>query len=284
MQESVQHREISFADLFRIVFRKFYVVLLAVILAAGIGATYAYSKNNGVKLYGATANYKIAVLTDIQDAEGNPLGLTTGYNFLYNQQHLTMLVDELKSDKFVSEKIVDNLVEKRFSELETDEEKEAYYGILAYVKSCIFYSYDSERNPNSVFVTVRVVNNKLFAEKLLSMTKSAVREYIQKNMIRPAPEVSYAQDGSIASKKVYSTECTELTMSRIRLLNAGQTKSAMLKYAILAGFLAAMIVCITLIVLDYTDTRLRDPEDVAKRNAIPNLGVIPAHENKEVGV
>lgn len=37
MQEPTKHREIGFADLFRIIFKKFYVIVIAVVVAAALG-------------------------------------------------------------------------------------------------------------------------------------------------------------------------------------------------------------------------------------------------------
>lgn len=289
MQEPVQHREIGFADLFRIIFKKFYVIVIAVVLAAALGATYAYSKNNGISYYGATTDYKISVTsmlyvddkTDNSD-EPVPYGEPSGYNYLYKEEHLSMLIDDLRSDKFIRDYIMEKIEGfPSYNPDASDAEANNYYNLLLSIKGCISYSYNAVRNPNAISATVRVLNNKELAQKLFEQISEAVPQYITENMIKPAPETTVTMEGTLVSR-VYTTHCTEMSMSRIRLLNGGQAQSAMLRYAVLAGFLAAVITCIAVIVMDYTDTRLRDPEDFAKRNDIRLLGAIPEPEKLEI--
>ena len=289
MQEPVQHREIGFTDLFRIDFRKLYVIVIAVIIAAALGATYAYSKNSGVSYYGATTDYKISVTSMLYvdhqtdgTEEPKPYGEPSGYNYLYKEEHLSMLVDDLRSDTFVRDYIMEDMEGfPAYNPDATDTEADNYYNFLLSVKSCISYSYNSVKNPNAISATVRVLNNKELAQKLFERVSQAVPKYIEENMIKPAPETTVTTDGALISR-VYTTHCTEMSMSRIRLLNGTQANSAMMKYALLAGFLAAVIACIAIIAIDYTDTRLRDPEDFAKRNDIPLLGSIPEPEKIEI--
>ena len=282
MQEPAKHREIGFADLFRIIFKKFYVIVIAVVVAAALGATLAYAKNSGIAYYGAKADYKISVSSALF-VNGQQAGEESGSNYLYKEEHLSMLIDDLSSDTFVRDYIMADLEGvPTYNPDASDEESERYYNYLLSIKGCISYSYNALKNPNSISATVRVLNNKALAQKLLNQIKIAVPQYIVDNMIKPAPEVSFTQDGEPTSMRVYTTHCDEMSMSRIRLLNGGQTEAAMMKYALLAGFLAAIVACIVVIVIDYTDTRLRDPEDFAKRNDIHLLGAIPEQEKPEI--
>lgn len=286
MQESGQRREIGFLDLFKIIFKRFFVILVAVILAAGVGALYAYSKNKNVNYYGATAHYKISV-SSVMKVNGNEQGEPSGSNYLYKEEHLSMLVDDLTSDKFIRDHIVSDLENAPgYNPEASEEEADNFYTYLLYVKSCIRYTYDYAKNPNAIQVSVTVLNNKEFAKKLLEQVKVAVPEFIVENMIKPAPEdvVSSNAAGVVTAQRIYTTECEETSMSRIRLVNGGQMQSSIAKYAVLAGFLAAVAACIAVVVLDYTDTRVRDPEEFATRSDLPLLGTLPKSALSETEV
>lgn len=272
MQESGQHREIGFVDLFKIIFKRFFVILIAMVVA-GVGALYAYSKNKNVNYYGATAHYKIYVSSVISSAPENE----SGSNYLYKEEHLSMLVDDLTSDTFVRDNIVQHLEDAPSYRADApEEEADKFYTYLQAVKSCIQYSYDYTRNPNAIQVSVTVLNNKDFAQKLLNQVKVAVPAYIEEHMIKPAPEAFVVSGSSGAIiQRIYTTHCDETSMSRIRLINGGQMQSAVLKYAVLAAFIAAIVACVVVVVLDYTDTRVRDPEEFATRSDLPLLGTLP---------
>ena len=274
MQDPVKHREIGFADLFRILLKKFYVILIATVLAAALGATYAYSKNKDVTVYGATAKYRISVTSQLY-VDDVAKGGSSGHNYLYKEEHLSMLVDDLQSDAFVSKNFVSELVDTPYDQLQTEEERNDYLNLLLYVKSCITYSYNSAKNPNAISVTVRA-NSKANAETIFELVQEKIPAYIIENMIKPAPEFSVSNGTTY--NRVYTTHCNNHSIVPVRLLSGATANTSMLKYAVLAGFLAAMIACITVIVLDYTDTRLRDPEDFADRIGVRILGVIPENE------
>ena len=52
----------------------------------------------------------------------------------------------------------------------------------------------------------------------------------------------------------------------------------MIKFAAILGILAAIVACVVVVVIDRTDNRLRDYEDIPGKFGLPVLGVIPRIE------
>ena len=52
----------------------------------------------------------------------------------------------------------------------------------------------------------------------------------------------------------------------------------MIKFAAILGILAAIVACVVVVVIDRTDNRLRDYEDIPRKFGLPVLGVIPRIE------
>ena len=274
MQEQEQHQhEIGFSDLFKMIFGKLHVILLAIIVAATLGVALAYAKNHDVYVYGGTAKFKIAVLSTTIDKDGNES--TASQNYIYKEEHLSMIVDELSSDVFIRDNILPAI-----DDGPTDDPKnETFLAKIAYLKSCISYSYNYANNPNSISVSVTVSGDKDFANKLLDQVKIAIPSYIEANMIRPESSLMVDQSGQTIMSTSYTTTCEELTISTARLLNGGQTSAAMTKNAVLFGFIAACVACVAIIIIDSSDTRLRNHERLSDEIDVPVLGVIPKIEH-----
>lgn len=284
MQDQEQHQhEIGFSDLFKIIFGKLHIILLAIIVAATCGVILAYAKNHDIQIYGGTAKFKIAVLstTTSKGEEGDEI-TTASQNYIYKEEHLSMIVDELSSDVFVR----DHILPAFYSNVSGDPHDEVFLAKIGYLKSCLNYSYNYANNPNSISVSVTVSGDKDFANRLLDQVKIAIPEYIEANMIRPESSLIVDNNGKEIMKTVYTTDCQEMTISTARLLNGAQTSSAMTKNAVLFGFIAACVACVIVIIIDNSDTRLRDHERLSKEIDVPILGVIPKieHDQENAGM
>jgi hypothetical protein len=77
-----------------------------------------------------------------------------------------------------------------------------------------------------------------------------------------------------------TTQCQQLDnlQCNTSLLNDGQTKRQMIKYGALVGLVAAVAVCLIIILIDRMDTRLRNVDVVTQKFDLPVLGVIPRIE------
>lgn len=275
MQENIPHKELGFIDVVKIVCKKFWIVVIAALVGALVGALLGYKKVESETYY-STTNYKISVSSVLYVNGVAQDDKPSGNNYLYKEEHLTMLIDDLSSDVFIKDKIMASLeVFPSYNPNANDDEADAYYTALQYVKGCISYSYDILKNPNSISVSVKVTDtlahsvgvpdSKEFAKDLLDQVKESVPEYIKKNMIKPATEnYSFKEDGTPVSTRVYSTECEETSLSRIRAVGAEQVESSSVKYAILAGFLAAVVAAIVIVAIDYANPRTKSSETEVK--------------------
>ncbi len=119
-----------------------------------------------------------------------------------------------------------------------------------------------------VYVEVDVLNDEGFAETLLETVKTVVPTYVEANMTVPSGYTG--------------TNCQRLTRTDdIRRTNDGYTSSQAVKYAILLGLVAAIAVCVVIVLIDRSDKRLRDPDFITKSFNVPVLGIIPTIEELE---
>lgn len=120
-----------------------------------------------------------------------------------------------------------------------------------------------------IYVKIKVLNDEKFAEALLESVKNVVPEYIEANMAVPSDYTG--------------TNCQRITRNdSIQLTNPGYTKSQAIKYAVLAAAVAFIVACVIIIVVDRSDTRLRDTDVIASKFNVPVLGVIPSIEELSV--
>ena len=268
MHETEQH-EITLSKIFQALLRKFYIILIAVFVAAIAGGAFGYIQNRGKDVYGATTKFKISVVSQITGSQE-----TQAVNHTYSETLLSMITDEMAQASFVQEKVWPVLTDKRkLPQYDENNPENGFFEVLALVQSSIKYSFDQKVNSNAISVSVRSTD-KGFAEDLLSCVKVVVPEYIEENMIRPQDKtVDY--DGTIKVLVTYHTRCQELTLSYIKTINAGQATTETIKNAIIFAFGAAVIAAVAIIILDNADTRVRDSEKLAQVLDVPVLASIP---------
>lgn len=251
MVEKGHSKELGFGELVKILLKKFYVIVIATVIAAVVGGLVGFSNNKNVYAYGASAKFKISVYAKEGDVVSSDL------NYIYKEAHLSMIVDELSSDRFISEKLMSEIENMPITDPEDpDYNEKLFYSWLNYLKSSISYSYDYAKNPNAITVSVKVYQNKDLAKVILDQVKKAVPEYISTNMIKPEDVDITDAYGNIIGTREYETHCDEMTISYVRQLNAGQSESKTKEYAILFGFFAAVVSAVVVIVLETSDIHL----------------------------
>jgi hypothetical protein len=159
--------------------------------------------------------------------------------------------------------------------LEEWRETKNYEPQLQKIKEAVSYSYlednaDTEDAANLarsfIYVKISVLNDEEFAFDLLQIIKREVPIYVEANMAVPS-----GYEG---------TNCQRVTrMDQVALTNADFQRNQTLKFGILVGAAAFVIVCVILILVDVSDKRLRDYEVLTKRFNIPILGVVPTIES-----
>lgn len=96
---------------------------------------------------------------------------------------------------------------------------------------------------------------------MLDCIKTRVPAYVSQNMFKP--------DG-------YDTSCQRITrLDDVKLLNPGNLQSTAIKYGLLLGAATFLAACVAVIVVDYSDKRLRNFERTMEQLGVPVLGVIP---------
>ena len=153
-----------------------------------------------------------------------------------------------------------------------------YQSKLSRVRSAVTYSYlqgaeDSEDANNLarsfIYVKISVDNDEAFAKELLTYVKSAVPEYVVENMAVP--------------NDYEGTNCQRISRSDdIKLTNAGQAKTAAIKFGILGAAGAFALAALIIILVDRSNKRLRDYEVITKKFNVPVLGIVPTIETLTV--
>ena len=119
-----------------------------------------------------------------------------------------------------------------------------------------------------VYISVIGDENKEFAQDLMVRVQENLPIYVSEKMIVP--------DGYTG------TSCTEITTtSDITLTNPMHTMKSAIKFAVLFALMSVVITSVVLIIVDRSDKRVRDYDQVSRMLNIPLLGVIPsiAEEN-----
>ena len=311
-----RQNEIGLSDVFRILLKR--LKLLIVILLAGvvIGGLFGYFTYKDKKYYGAEVKYEISIIPSrlVRNADGT-ITKTEGEapNFVYKDQHISMLIDHLKSDTFAAEllqqldedsaKVVAAVMKDGKNQVATmlvsddeNEVKQAKYFLsqLSAVKSSLSFYFDYDSNPNSFYMKVSVKGDPDFAAKVLAKAEEIVplavsgvnaedsEDGVQKRGWIIVPNSEYTtdkdKDGHTIkeTKTYYTAKCNPMTVNYAHLLNPGNTRQKTILFGAIFGLGALLIACIAVVIADNSDERLRDYDKFSKSLGMPVLGVIPS--------
>lgn len=301
IQEQKQN-EIGIADIFRILLKKIRLLLVVLIVGAIVGGLFGFFRYKDEKFYGSEVKYEISIRATTTFYEN---GVQTGDpkpdaapNYVYKEEHLSMLVDHLNSDNFLleilkefaPESVVQNVTVNGEVDLDddsvTEEAKAKFLSYMKFVSSSISYSYDHSVNPNAFSMLVSVKNDEEAAAKLLKAAKKLVQEEVsgtkdeEGNILRPGriivPASTKTVEGNRWAVTSYTAECDPMTINRSHELNAGYAKKKTILFAALFGLGALIVACVIAVIADNSDERLRDYESFSKSLGVPVLGVIPS--------
>lgn len=313
-----RQNEIGLSDVFRILLKR--LKLLIVILLTGIiiGGLFGYFTYKDKKYYGAEVKYEISIIPTrmVYNADGTTTKSEgEAPNFVYKDQHISMLIDHLKSDTFATEllqqlddesaKVVNavmkdgknKVAEMLVSEDENEVKQAKYYlSQLSDVKSSLSFYFDYDTNPNSFFMKVSVKEDLDFAAKVLAKAEEIVplavsgvnaedsADGVQKRGWIIVPNSEYTidkdKDGHIIkeTKTYYTAKCNPMTVSYAHLLNPGNARKKAILFGAIFGLGALLIACVAVVVADNSDERLRDYDKFSKSIDLPVLGVIPSFD------
>ena len=144
------------------------------------------------------------------------------------------------------------------------------------VLNSISYSYYDESTSENVsdlarsfiYVKIAVMNDETLAKDFYARIIKLVPEFVETNMAVPS-----GYDG---------TNCQRITRSdKVDRTNGNLMVKTAIKYGLLLAAASLVVACVVVIVVDRSDKRLRNVEQITETFNIPVLGVIPTIEKKE---
>lgn len=151
-----------------------------------------------------------------------------------------------------------------------------YASELQNFRSAVSYSfYDKKEDASDVdalarsfiYVNISVLNNEALAKEIYQKVIRVLPDFVETNMAVPA-----GYDG---------TNCQQITRNDgIRLTNDGLVSSTAIKYAFILAFASLVVACVAIVVVDRSDKRVKNVEQITQIFNIPLLGVIPSIKNE----
>ncbi|MBO5481477.1 MAG: hypothetical protein J6A63_09860 [Clostridia bacterium] len=212
----------------------------------------------------ATSLYEIAVATTTA-AFANVSAPETGKQALYEKAVATA-----SSAVAAAKQAANEAADAVETALEKWRETPEYVKLLARNNNSVSFSYynkeedsESENLARSfIYVTISVLNDEEGAKNLYEKVMEIVPIFVEENMAIPS---GYS-----------GTNCRRITRDdEILHTNAGHMLETAVTYALVAGALAFVAACIIIILMDRSDKRLRNYEQVMENFNVPVLGVIP---------
>lgn len=300
-----QQNEIGISDIFRLLLKKIRTLIVVFLIGGVIGGLFGFFTYKDEKYYGAEVKYEISIMATAYTYKNHAIDLdktkpANAPSYVYKTEHISMLVDHLSSEQFLAEilkeikpEVVANVTDKDTGKINLDsntaseEAKNEFSSYLTYLKSSISFSFDHAVNPNAFSMLVSVKGSEENASKLLAAAKDLVPKEVsgtvddagnvlkKGRIIVPDSSGTLNSDGSGIITR-YTAECDTMTLSRSHRLNPGNTQKKTILFAAIFAFGALLVACVTVVVLDHSDERLRDYDAFAKSLGVPVLGVIPS--------
>ena len=148
-------------------------------------------------------------------------------------------------------------------------ETELYEELIVTVTESINYRYYDEEETDVddlarsfIYVNVSVLNDEELANDLFDQLLVMLPRYVEKNMAIPSGYIG--------------TNCQRITrLNEVEQTNSGYMLKTAIKSALLFGAVALVIASVVVIVIDRSNTRLRNYEATMEKFNVPVLGVIP---------
>lgn len=148
-------------------------------------------------------------------------------------------------------------------------ETELYEELIITVTESINYRYYDETETDVddlarsfIYVNVSVLNDEELANDLFDQLLVMLPRYVEKNMAIPSGYIG--------------TNCQRITrLNEVEQTNSGYMLKTAIKYALLFGAVSLVIASVVVIVIDRSNTRLRNYEATMEKFNVPVLGVIP---------
>ena len=286
MNNPIQKEEFSLLDLLKVLWSKIKILILVFLCGGIVGGVAGVVTTYDVNYWGTSLEFYVNPDAPIMQDGQVTSNSTYGVYGAYGRHVMDNIVKLLSSESF-AEKMAENMMEKIDGAPSKDEMKlpdgrinPEYKAFLYKIKNSVKFSYIAEEEDledainlarSFIYVDISVLGdeNKEFANKLVGCVRDTVIPYVEENMIVP--------DG------YKGTSCTEITtVSEIELTNPLHTTKTAIKYGVIAAAAALVIACVVVIIIDRSDKRVRDYEQVARQLNIPVLGVVPTIDEEKI--
>ncbi|MBQ9730202.1 MAG: hypothetical protein IJV80_05270 [Clostridia bacterium] len=277
MEEKDKKTEsLSLAEIIVTLFSKIKILILVLIVGGIIGCVYGYATSHNVHYYGTTLKFFVSPTVSSQSsgtlaapfAKADEEEDDDDYKIegQYSATVVLTIVDFLNSDEFARILAEDmDLLPDPIKDDATYDQKLQYKRVSKSVISRVKGSYTvsmDEKLTNNIFVKISVLNDWNFAENVMASVEKMLPEFVCEYM-----PVSGIYTG---------TKCVATIMfPEIYLLNSGFTRTQTMKFGIIFGAAAMVVAAVILVIVYACDTRLRDPDSIAKNFQVPVLGIIP---------
>lgn len=275
--------EISLSEVFKILFKKLKLLIFVLVAGVLVGGAFGAIKTYDVHYYGTTIAFHVnpSRRTDTDNDKESQFGMYGAYN----KYVIESLVELLESESFAEvmtldengmprkgiSTVIDEKIDAGDSEgaLEEWRKTPEYAVMISQISQSISFTHltgtddqNASLAKSFVYVNISVLNNENFAKFLRERVLVCVPEYVSAKM--PVPN-GYEQ-----------TNCQRITrLDEVQLTNPGQMASSTLKYALFLGAVAFVVACVAILIIDYSDKRLKNFERVMDKLNLPILGVIP---------
>lgn len=286
MNNPIQKEEFSLLDLLKVLWSKIKILILVFLCGGIVGGVAGVVTTYDVNYWGTSLEFYVNPDAPIMQDGQVTSNSTYGVYGAYGRHVMDNIVKLLSSESF-AEKMAENMMEKIDGAPSKDEMKlpdgrinPEYKAFLYKIKNSVKFSYIAEEEDledainlarSFIYVDISVLGdeNKEFANELVGCVRDTLVPYVEENMIVP--------DG------YKGTSCTEITtVSEIELTNPLHTTKTAIKYALIAAAAALVIACVVVIIIDRSDKRVRDYEQVARQLNIPVLGVVPTIDEEKI--
>jgi capsular polysaccharide biosynthesis protein len=285
MNEKIQTQEFSLMDLLRVLWSKIKILILVLICGGIVGGGLGVITSYNEKYYGTNLEFYVNPEAPAAGSGSQVTSQSTyGVYGAYGRHVMDNIVKLLSSEFFAEELMVGmpnaptekHIIDKNGKKYINPE----YRTYLNKIREAVNFQYLEEEVDlddavnlarSFIYVDVSVLGdgNIEFAESLLARIREEVPEYVKKNMIVP--------DGYVG------TNCIEITtISEIGRTNPGHRANTAIKYALLVGAAALVVACVVVIVIDRSDKRVRDYDQVSRQLQVPLLGVIPSINDEKI--
>ena len=254
MKDNEKNREISLADLFRLILKHWLILVLITALCGVFG--YVIANNNKTTHYVSSSTFMIRAESKGVSTSGN--NSTTTSNPQNDTNHTLTLMPA-----FVTLMLRDVSLEGVATRLNTD-----YAG-----------SYDNH-TANSVASMINIT----YDEKNLTITVSAsspidkahavdVCTYMTEYGIESIKE--HFDDNSSTTTSQGTVTITTTTIKQATETTATTVTTSVVTYAILGALAGFVVALVAVIIINSVDTKVRNEEELAYKTELPVLSVIP---------